>query len=158
MAAPIDLASATNGGLVLAASDMFFGSKNNVILPGRPANMGGGWETRRRRGPGYDWIIVRLGACGDVKAIHVETEHYQGNYPDTCSLDACGPAAGYIEDFITGRVPWQEILPPTPLKADSVHRFESELSDTGPFQYIRLNIYPDGGISRLRVFGAPRGS
>lgn len=150
---PADLASAANGGLVLAASDMFFGSKNNLILPGRPANMGGGWETRRRRGPGYDWIIVRLGAPGTIGAVQVETEHYKGNYPESCSLDAVHAPDALTEDLITGRTPWQSIVPRAQLEADAVHKFPT--SETRAFTHVRLNIYPDGGISRLRVFGDP---
>jgi allantoicase len=85
---PVDVASVVNGGRVLASSDNFFGHEQNLILPGRPANMGGGWETRRRRGPGYDWIIVQLGARATVRKISVETEHYKGNYPDHSGGDA----------------------------------------------------------------------
>ena len=149
----VDVAAAANGGLALAASDMFFGSRNNLILPGRPANMGGGWETKRRRGPGYDWIIVRLGRPAIIHEIQVDTEHYKGNYPESCSIDACPPAIVFTEDLVTGEVPWQEILPRTALTADATHTFPIE-GQAGPTHYVRLNIYPDGGISRLRVFAA----
>jgi allantoicase len=149
----VDVASAVNGGLVLAASDMFFGSKNNLILPRRPANMGGGWETKRRRGPGYDWIIVRLGTHATIHEIQVDTEHYKGNYPESCSIDACPPAIRLTEELATGKAPWAEIVPRTPLQADRTHTFPVEgLVD--PTHYVRLNIFPDGGISRLRVFAS----
>lgn len=152
-AEPVDLASVLNGGRVLASSDEFFGHQQNLILPGRPANMGGGWETRRRRGPGYDWIIVKLGTRADVRRISVETEHYKGNYPDSCSIDSCDASAALVEDLITGRVPWNEIVPLTKLAADAVRVFESELKAAGAATHVRLNIHPDGGISRLHVFG-----
>jgi len=150
---PVDLASMVNGGRVLASSDSYFGHEQNLILPGRPANMGGGWETRRRRGPGYDWIIVRLGARTAIERIAVETEHYKGNYPDRCSIDACDAAGAVVQDLITGKRPWREILPSTKLEADARKMFERELTPAGPSTHVRLNIYPDGGVSRLRVFG-----
>ncbi len=150
---PVDLASVANGGRVVASSDAFFGHQHNLILPGRPANMGGGWETRRRRGPGYDWIIVQLGARTAIQRIAVETEHYKGNYPDRCSIDACDARGALADDLITGKTPWREILAASKLEADAVRLFEPELQSPGSATHVRLNIYPDGGISRLRVFG-----
>jgi len=150
---PVDVASVVNGGRVLASSDNFFGHEQNLILPGRPANMGGGWETRRRRGPGYDWIIVQLGARATVRKISVETEHYKGNYPDRCSIDACDAAGALFQDLVTGKVAWTEIVPEAKLEADAVRQFESELKATPSATHIRLKIYPDGGVSRFRVFG-----
>ncbi len=149
----VDLACIANGGRVLASSDSFFGHEQNLILPGRPTNMGGGWETRRRRGPGYDWIIVQLGARAAIQHIAVETEHYKGNYPDRCSLDACNAKGALAQDLVTGRTGWHEILPPSKLEPDAARVFVSELKAAGPATHVRLNIYPDGGVSRLRVFG-----
>ncbi len=150
---PVDVASVINGGRVLAASDEFFGSLQNLILPGHPANMGGGWETRRRRGPGYDWIIIHLGVASLIQKISVETEHYKGNYPDCCSIDACFAADAPVQTLIAGKVVWREILAASKLEADSARVFENELKPEGAATHVRLNIYPDGGISRLRVFG-----
>jgi len=150
---PVDVASVVNGGRVLASSDNFFGHEQNLILPGRPINMGGGWETRRRRGPGYDWIIVQLGARAKIQKISVETEHYQGNYPDRCSLDACDASGTLFQDLITGKVAWREIVPAAKLEANAVRQFDSELKAAPAATHVRLNIYPDGGVSRLRVFG-----
>jgi len=119
--------------------------------------MGDGWETRRRRGPGYDWIIVRLGATCSIERIAVETEHFKGNYPDQCSIDACNieaPHPGDLRDYlVTGSAGWQETLAPVKLGPDAVHVYQGEISKRGPFTHVRLNIYPDGGISRLHVFG-----
>jgi allantoicase len=150
---PVDVASVLNGGRALAASDEFFGSLQNLILPGQPANMGGGWETRRRRGPGYDWIIVQLGVPSLIQKIAVETKHYKGNYPDRCSMDACFAPHSLVQNLIAGKVDWKEILTESKLEADSVQLFESELKLAGAATHVRLNIHPDGGISRLRVFG-----
>ena len=149
----VDLASIVNGGRVVASSDSFFGHEQNLILPGHPLTMGGGWETKRRRGPGYDWIIVRLGARAAICKIVVETEHYKGNYPDRCSIDACDVRDAVAQDLIIGKVGWHEILASSKLEADAVRGFESELKVSGAATHVRLNIYPDGGISRLRVFG-----
>ena len=150
---PVDLASVINGGRVIASSDNFFGHEQNLILPGRPPNMGGGWETRRRRGPGYDWIIVQLGARASVQKLSVETEHYKGNYPDRCSIDLCDARGTMPQDLITGKAAWKPVVPPRKLDADAVQHFESELHGIPPATHVRLNIYPDGGVSRLRVFG-----
>ena len=85
----VDLAAIEHGGLVVAASDMHYGAKDNVIMPGRAANMGDGWETKRRRAPGFDWLILRLGAPGQVKKIELDTNHFKGNYPDSASIEGC---------------------------------------------------------------------
>ncbi len=150
---PLDVASVLSGGRALASSDEFFGPRHNLIMPGRSPNMGGGWETRRRRGPGYDWIIVKLGTRANIWRIAVETQHYKGNYPDACSIDSCDAPAALTEDLITGRIPWAEIVHATKLAPDAVRVFENELKAAGAATHVRLNIYPDGGISRLRVFG-----
>ena len=84
----VDLAGVENGGLVLSCSDMFFGHRHNLIMPGRALNMSDGWETKRRRGPGYDWVIIKLGAVGDIRRVEVDTSWFKGNFPDSCSLEA----------------------------------------------------------------------
>ncbi len=152
-AEPVDFASIANGGRIAASSDEFFGHQQNLILPGRPANMGGGWETRRRRGPGYDWIIVQLGTRTAIQRISVETEYYKGNYPDRCSIDVCNAPGALSEDLTTGKTQWTQVLSESKLEADSMRLFETELSPVPPATHVRLNIFPDGGISRLRVFG-----
>jgi allantoicase len=124
---PVDFASVINGGRVL--------------------------ETRRRRGPGYDWIIVQLGARAEIQKISVETEHYKGNYPDRCSIDLWDAPGALVQDLITGRSAWSEIVVAAKLEADTVRQFESEFQASPAATHVRLNIYPDGGVSRLRVFG-----
>ncbi len=149
----IDLVAVENGGLPLACSDMFFSAMENLIMPGRSTNMGDGWETKRRRGPGYDWIILQLGGPGLIKRVHVDTNHFKGNYPDTCSLEGCYHSANTGDELSKSEIAWQEILPRTKLQAHHEHFFENELRNHGPFTHVRLNIFPDGGVSRLRVWG-----
>ncbi len=141
----VDLAAVEHGGLALQQSDMFFGRAGNMLMPGRAKNMGDGWETKRRRGPGHDWCVIKLGCAGTLEKIEVDTNHFKGNYPDTCSIEGARSANG----------PWTELLPRTKLKAHHRHFFARELAARGPFSHLRLNIYPDGGISRLRVYGKP---
>ncbi|HTP79360.1 MAG TPA: allantoicase [Bacteroidota bacterium] len=150
---PIDLAAVTNGGVVVASSDMFFGSRENLILPGRAANMGEGWETKRRRGPGHDWAVVRLGRPGRIQKIEVDTHHFKGNYPDACSLDACRVAHEPVDEAAWQNMAWTEVVGKTKLRASARHVFPIARRAEPPATHIRLNIYPDGGVSRLRVFG-----
>ena len=148
---PVDLADIRLGGLVLGASDMHFGSKDNMIMPGRAANMGDGWETRRRRGPGYDWAIVRLGHAGILKKIEIDTNHFKGNYPDSASVEGCiAPGASTAA---LGSADWFEVLPRTKLQAHHRHFFSRELRNVRSVTHVRLNIHPDGGVSRFRVYG-----
>lgn len=150
----VDLAAVENGGVALLCNDMFFSHKNNLIMPGRSVNMGDGWETRRKRGPGNDWIILRLGARGIVKRIEVDTNHFKGNFPDSCSLhgadlpDLPGP-------FLSSRsLSWTPLLPQQRLSAHTRHFYEEgDLLSSAPFTHVRLDIFPDGGVSRLRVWG-----
>jgi len=138
----VDLAAIEHGGLAIDASDMHYGTPNDLIMPGRAKNMGDGWETKRRRGPGYDWAIVRLGTPGVVARVEIDTNHYKGNYPDSASLE------GRLGDGS-----WVELLPQTKLRAHHRHLFSKELRQTPAVSQVRLNIFPDGGISRLRVYG-----
>lgn len=147
----VDLAAIRHGGLVLGASDMHFGAKDNLIMPGRAINMGDGWETRRRRGPGHDWAIIRLGRSGFITRLEIDTNHFKGNYPDSASLEGC-LAPGASLDALTS-APWVELLPRTPLGPHRRHFFATELRSAGVVSHVRLNIFPDGGISRLRVYG-----
>jgi allantoicase len=149
----IDLAAVEHGGIVVAASDMFFGSKENLIMPGRAANMGDGWETRRRRGPGHDWAVVKLGRAGTIAKVEVDTNHFKGNYPDRCSIDVCNEPERAVDALTAGEIAWRELLPETRLEAHQQHFFEKELRASGNATHVRLNIYPDGGVSRLRVYG-----
>lgn len=148
----VDLAAVEHGGIVVAASDMFFGHRHNLIMPGEARSMADGWETRRRRGGGNDWAIVRLGAPGTIERIEVDTRHFKGNAPGACSLEACVvPARHPAGDEVI----WREILPYSPLLPDARLAFEDELARVEGVSYVRFNIYPDGGVARLRIFGRP---
>jgi allantoicase len=156
----VDVAAAANGATVIASSDSYFGPKDNLIKPGRAKTMGGGWETRRRRGAGHDWIVVRLGCTSIIDKIEIDTHHFKGNFPDTCSMEVCRyPARDLLPCDLRDRddLKWTEILPRTKLAADTAHEFSaSQLKSTKePVDYIRLNIFPDGGVSRLRIWGRP---
>jgi allantoicase len=149
----IDLAAVENGGLVLSCSDMFFGHRHNLIMPGRAANMSDGWETKRRRGPGHDWAIIKLGRPGEIHRIEVDTSHFKGNFPESCSLEACNLPDATTEQLTDLSTPWSNILARTKLQAHTRHYFDQELYDTGVASHLRFSIFPDGGVSRLRVYG-----
>jgi allantoicase len=149
----IDLASANLGAKSILCNDMFFSHMDNLIMPARGVNMGDGWETKRNRTPNNrDWVIVKLAHIGNIDKILVDTCHFKGNFPDTCSIEGILIENNTSEtDFET--VNWEEILPKQKLQADFEHYFENEILKNGKFSHIRLNIFPDGGISRLRLFG-----
>lgn len=143
----IDLAAAENGGDVPLASDMFFGHRHNLIMPGTARDMSDGWESQRRRGSGHDWCIVKLGAAGTLTRAVIDTAFFKGNYPESCSLEG-----GTAVDGDLGNVAWRELMPEKKLQGHARHSFD-ELTDVGPITHVRFNIFPDGGVSRLRLFG-----
>lgn len=152
----IDLAAITNGGKALLVSDMFFSDKNNLIMPGRGKNMGDGWETKRRRDPGPDWSIVKLATIGTVRKVIIDTHHFKGNFPDSFTLEGCvSESDDFDNKSIASKVDWRPIIKQTPLFAHREHLFLTELvNDKNQlFTHVRLSIFPDGGISRLRVYG-----
>lgn len=142
----LDLAALECGAQVLSCSDMFFGPKDNLISPGRAANMSDGWETKRRRGvtaETHDWVTLKLAGEGTLARVEIDTSHFHGNFPDTCMLEGAATESG----------PWQTILPRTKLMAHTRHFFVEELEARGPFSHVRLKVFPDGGVSRLRIHG-----
>ena len=149
----IDLASALNGGVGLYANDEHFGRVGNMLMPGRGVDMGDGWETRRRREPGHDWALVALACPGIIEAVEVDTAHFKGNYPARCSLQAANAPGVATDALIAQSEAWSLLLPEQPLQADAQHHFGPQLQALGPVTHVRLNIFPDGGISRLRLRG-----
>jgi len=143
----IDLAAAENGGDVPLASDMFFGHRHNLIMPGLAQNMSDGWESQRRRGPGHDWCIVKLGTKGTITRVEIDTSHFKGNYPESCSIE------GGVSDGDLDALKWRDLLPMSKLQAHTRHTFTGELVDLGDVTHVRFNIFPDGGVSRLRLYG-----
>jgi allantoicase len=149
----INLVAVDNGGSVVTCSDQFYGVPRNLLMQYRAKNMGDGWETKRRRGPGNDWVILKLGVPGTIRRVEVDTAHFKGNYPDRCSIEACRAAAANSGDgFVASQQVWRELLPEAKLKANYRHLL-NKLNDVGPITHVRFNIYPDGGVSRLRLFG-----
>jgi allantoicase len=153
----VDLAAVLNGGHVVACSDMFFGSRNNLIMSGDARSMADGWETKRRRTPGHDWAIVRLGVPGTIARVEVDTHHFRGNAPGACSLDGCAlPLAQRGPLWDPAAAPdWRELLPRTPLEPDRRHTFDVAPRPAAGVTHVRFNIFPDGGVARLRLFGRP---
>ena len=150
----LDLAAAANGAEVVACSDMSFGSARNLLQPGDAVDMGDGWETRRRRGPGHDWAVVRLAAEGTIERVELGTTHYKGNYPDRCSLQACGNVTTHLaEAGVDPEGGWWTVVPPSRLGPHRQHVFAVPAEAGRPATHVRLAIYPDGGVSRLHVFG-----
>ena len=151
----VDLAAVLHGGHVVACSDMFFGSRNNLIMPGDARSMADGWETKRRRTPGHDWTIVRLGAPGTIRASTWTRAISKATRP----ARAASRPALFRPD--TGRLAWdpaiepgwRELLPRTPLEADRRQTFDVALRPAGAVTHVRFNIFPDGGVARLRLFG-----
>ena len=147
----LELSALKNCGKIISFNNAHYGDVTALLSDGRGKNMGDGWETRRRREPGNDWIIVELGKEGYLDKIEVDTAFFKGNFPESCSLDA----SNIIEE-IKDTIPivWDQIIPQTPLKADSIHEIHiDEKFKDKKYTHVRLNIFPDGGVSRLRVYG-----
>ncbi len=150
----IDLISVKNGGSVVLSSDQFYGAPRNLLMPYRAKNMGDGWETKRGRGPGHDWVILKLGIPGVIRRIEVDTAHFKGNFPDSCSLEASAAGDSSVNSTNASSLVWEEVLANTKLKANRLHIFKN-VQHRGVATCVRFQIYPDGGVSRLRIFGQP---
>ncbi|KAL0638804.1 Allantoicase [Maublancomyces gigas] len=151
----IDLAHVSSGGLAIACSDQHFGTKDNLLLPGRGKDMGDGWETKRSRQPGHmDWVIVKLGAPGYVEEIVVDTIHFRGNYPQAVEIYAMNAGSGH--SVAADAKSWDKIVPTHPCEADKEHSFSVKLLQGVPRKivtHVKMVIIPDGGVKRLRVYG-----
>ena len=158
--ADIDLAAVENGGRVVASSDMFFGSGHNLIMPGRATNMGDGWETRRRRTPGHEWCVVRLAGQGTIRRVLVDTTHFKGNAPASCQIEVCDASSRPLDALLQDESAWREVLPLDRLLPNTPHWFDDDtVRAQPPATHARIKIFPEGGVSRLRLWGpvAPRG-
>jgi len=143
---PMDLAALENGGTVADASDRFYSPPENMISPGRAAVMGDGWETRRRRTNGHDWVLLRLAGAGYLGQAVLDTSCFLGNAPGAAVLRGCGATSAGPD-----AAEWFDLLPRTPLQPDTRHRFR--LGRSRLVTHVRLEIHPDGGMARLRLFG-----
>lgn len=149
--AELDLASAMNGARIVATNNQHYGLASNLLLPTRAANMGEGWETRRRREPGCDWCIVELATPGEISQVNVDTAHFKGNFADRCSLQGAFVSARTDESLITQSMFWPVVLDEQKLEMDRVHTFSP--TRIMPVTHVRFNILPDGGVSRLNLMG-----
>jgi allantoicase len=147
----VDLISEEVGGRALECNNMHFGDMSNLLSTRPVANMGDGWETRRRRHPGNDWVILALGQKGRVARAEIDTAFFRGNYPARCSVKGGCPAVD--ADLANESQNWPMLLPQVALGPDQLHIFESQVKDVGHVTHVRLDIYPDGGVARLRLFG-----
>jgi len=138
--ATIDLAALENGAVVTGCSNMFYSAPANLLMPGLARVMGDGWETSRRRDDGNDWVAVRLACAGSVELVELDTSHFVGNAPGWAALGYDGG----------------ELIARTALQPDTRHRFAVPAAPVA--ERVRLDVYPDGGLARLRVFGTPTGA
>ena len=150
----INLTSIFNGAAPIACNNEHFGKAENILAPGRGINMGDGWETRRSRGKNFDWLIIRCATAAKIDKIQIDTHHFKGNYPDHCSIQASlvkgKPSAKKI---IAMSKKWKQLLNKVKLKAHKKHNFKNRLIKKNKINYIKINIFPDGGISRVRLIG-----
>jgi len=149
----INLSALSNGASIIAFNNEHFGKAENILAPGKSKNMGDGWETRRSRGKNFDWIIFKC-VTGKINNIQIDTHHFKGNYPDKCSVQA-----SYLTHKINTKSivqksnKWKIILNKVKLHAHKKHNFGNKLIKNITVNYIRINIFPDGGIARVRIFG-----
>ncbi|KAF0698582.1 Aste57867_10812 [Aphanomyces stellatus] len=163
----VDLVAASNGGTVVHYSDAHYGEPRNLLRPGRGVNMGDGWETARKKTrpavltvdaqgllhvPGSDFVVLKLGHAGVVDEIEVDTAHFKGNFPESCFVEGCY-FHGSDDKAVVTQGKWTAVMARTKLTANAIHRFKPLSSATQPINYVRLTMYPDGGISRFRLFG-----
>jgi allantoicase len=143
----IDLAALENGGQLADCSDAFYSSAVNLIMPGRAASMADGWENARRRDGGHDYATFALAGAGLIRQVEIDTSYFVGNAPGWARLltAAVRPAS------VRGDLDWRELLPRTRLQPDTRHRFLVAAAE--PASHVRLEVYPDGGLARLRILG-----
>jgi allantoicase len=147
----VDLAALENGGDIVACSDEFYSSPRNVISPGLSRVMGEGWETRRRRKPGHEWLVVRLAGRGVIDLAEIDTSRYRGNQPEAASLQFMDAGEDVTSAALAAGTGWRDLLPKVRLLPDTPHRLRVRGT---PATHVRLNIFPDGGVARLRLYGS----
>ena len=151
----INLTSVLNGASIVGCNNEHFGRAENIIAPGKGKNMGDGWETRRSRGKNFDWLIIKFGKPGLIKKLEIDTHHFKGNYPDSCSIQTAIINKDLSNNLIVKNSKnWKFILNKSKLSAHKKHVFKKFLIKRNKENYLKINIYPDGGISRIRAFGS----
>ena len=150
----INLASLLNGASVIACNNEHFGKAENILAPGKAKNMGDGWETRRRRDKGFDWLILSSIKGKKIDKIEISTHYFKGNFPSHCSIQAA-----YISNkksstsIVKSSTNWKFLLNKVNLSANRTHIFNNKLMKDNKINFIKINIFPDGGISRFKIFG-----
>ena len=149
-----NLASLLDGASVIACNNEHFGKAENILAPGKAKNMGDGWETRRRRDKGFDWLILNSIDGEMIDKIEISTHHFKGNFPSHCSLQAAYiPTKKSSSSIVNSSNNWKTLMNKTTLKANKTHTFKNTLMKKNKINFIKINIFPDGGISRFRIFG-----
>ena len=149
----INLASLLDGASVIACNNEHFGKAENILAPGKAKNMSDGWETRRRRGKGNDWLILNCIEGSFIDKIEISTHHFKGNFPSHCSLQAAYLSSKSSKQIVNSSNKWKYLLKTTKLSSNKTHLFKNSLMKKEKVNHIRINIFPDGGISRFRIFG-----
>ena len=149
----INLASLLDGASVIACNNEHFGKAENILAPGKAKNMGDGWETRRRRDKGNDWLILNSIDGSFIDKIEISTHHFKGNFPSHCSLQAAYLNTKNSKKIVNSSNKWKYLLKNTKLSANKTHTFKNSLMKKEKINYIKINIFPDGGISRFKIFG-----
>lgn len=151
----VEISGLGYGGKILAYNDAHYGNVQSLLAADKAKDMGDGWETRRRRTPGHDWLIASSDIAAVIKNIEIDTAFYKGNFPAACSIQAaCIKENKSLETIVKEAENWETLLPKQELSADNVHKFNEEiLTLNTQCNHFRLNIFPDGGIARLRIFG-----
>ena len=139
---------------MIACNNEHFGKAENILAPGKAKNMGDGWETRRRRGPGFDWLILNSLVGKEIDKIEISTHHFKGNFPSHCSLQAAYiPTSKNSKTIVNSSVKWKYLLKDAKLSSNKIHIFKNNLMKKDKINFIKINIFPDGGISRFRIYG-----
>jgi len=150
----INLASLLNGASIIACNNEHFGKAENILAPGKAKNMGDGWETRRRRDKGFDWLILNSISGKKIDKIEISTHHFKGNFPSHCSLQAAFiPSKKSSSSIVKDSNKWKFLMNKVNLSANKTHMFKNTLMINNKINFIKINIFPDGGISRFKIFG-----
>ena len=150
----VNLSLISNGSTIVGCNNEHFGKAENVLSPGVGVNMGDGWETRRSRGKNFDWIIIKFGMPGIINKLEIDTHHFKGNYPETFTVQSTLISnKAKSKKIIKNSKKWKLLLGKTKLKPHKKHSFKSKTFKKNKVNYLRINIFPDGGISRIRAFG-----
>lgn len=175
----IDFAAWENGGVGIGCSNRHYGEPSNLLKAGSGKDMSDGWETARHTcrpevlklipgtdlvnfGDLTDWVVIELGGVAEngVEKIIIDTAHFKGNYPESVRVEGCYQDGGRDDAFLCRplgedeQVGWFPLLNRSRVSAHSQHTFEKDIVNTGKkVSHVRVTIYPDGGISRVRIFG-----